>query len=369
MSKAKVYYTNLRTVGNRSLPEKLVHLADKAGLGRLALSDQFIAIKIHFGELGNMAYLRPNYAREMVSYLKEKGGKPFLTDCSTLYAGSRKDALEHLETAYINGYSPFSAGCHILIADGLKGDDEVLVPVPGGEFFTHAKIGRAIMDADVILTLNHFKCHELTGIGGAIKNLGMGCGSKKGKAEMHAEGKPMVISDKCIGCGACLAHCAHGAITLDNDGIAAINHDLCVGCAHCVTACSQKAVESPDDEHNQIPSKKISEYAKAVLNGRPAFHINLATDISPFCDCYANNDMPIVPDVGMFASEDPVALDTACAELCNKQPEQPGSRLSESEHRFSDHFCNTHPGTDWRISLKHAQKLGMGSMEYELIEV
>ena len=167
--------------------------------------------------------MRPNFAKVTADIVKELGGNPFLTDCNTLYVGGRKNALDHLNSAYTNGYSPFSTGCHILIGDGLKGTDEVLVPVANGEYVKEAKIGHAIMDADVFISLNHFKGHELTGFGGALKNIGMGCGSRAGKMEMHSSGKPNVSEDKCVGCSMCAKTCAHSAITIA-DSKASIDH-------------------------------------------------------------------------------------------------------------------------------------------------
>ena len=149
MNKSKVYYTNLRTKFGETLPLKLEKLVKKAGIEEIDFKDKFTAIKIHFGEAGNLAYLRPNYSKVIVDLIKENGGKAFLTDCNTLYVGKRKNALEHLDTAYENGYNPFATGCHIIIADGLKGTDEALVEVKGGEYVKEAKIGQAIMDADM----------------------------------------------------------------------------------------------------------------------------------------------------------------------------------------------------------------------------
>ena len=174
MEKAKVYFTDFRTKANGDgLPTKLKKLIRKAGISDLDLEGKFVAIKMHFGEMGNISYLRPNYARAVVDVVKELGGKPFLTDCNTLYPGSRKNALEHLYCAWENGFTPLTVGCPILIGDGLKGTDDVEVPVEGGEYVEKAKIGRAVMDADVFISLNHFKGHEMTGFGGAIKNIGM----------------------------------------------------------------------------------------------------------------------------------------------------------------------------------------------------
>lgn len=368
MEKAKVYYTNLKTSYNENLPQKLERLMKTAGIGNIDFSNKFVAIKIHFGEPGNLAYLRPNYAAVVVKVIKELGGKPFLTDCNTLYVGGRKNALDHLDAAYQNGFSPFSTDCYVIIADGLKGTDEELVLVEGGEYVKEAKIGQAIMDADAIITLNHFKGHELTGFGGALKNIGMGCGSRAGKMEMHSAGKPFVQQDKCIGCGRCIKMCAHGAPSI-TEKKASINHDKCVGCGRCIGACPVDAVRDAGDESNDVLNKKIAEYSKAVLDGRPNFHINLVVDVSPNCDCHAENDIPIVPDVGMFASFDPVALDLACADAVNKQPVIANSQLDHMPHVHGDHFCDSAPTTNWKVCVEHAEKIGIGTTEYELIEI
>ena len=200
---SKVYFTNFRTTFREGLLPKMRRLLVTAGIENIDFAGKYVAIKMHFGELGNLAFLRPNYAKVVVDLVKELGGKPFLVDCNTLYVGSRKNALDHLDAAYLNGFSPLSTGCHVLIGDGLKGTDEAYVPVPNGEYVKEAKIGRAVMDADIVISLNHFKAHEATGFGGAIKNLGMGCGSRAGKMEMHAAGKPYVYTKKCIGCSQC----------------------------------------------------------------------------------------------------------------------------------------------------------------------
>ncbi|HIV35550.1 MAG TPA: DUF362 domain-containing protein [Candidatus Blautia intestinigallinarum] len=367
MKPSKVYYTNLRVKNGDNLLKKLERLIRKAGIDTIDFDGKFTAIKIHFGEPGNLAYLRPNYAKAVADVVKSLGGKPFLTDCNTLYVGARKDALEHMDSAYTNGFSPFSTGCHVIIADGLKGTDEVYVPVEGGEYVKEAKIGRAVMDADVFITLSHFKGHECTGFGGALKNIGMGCGSRAGKMEMHSSGKPHVDQDLCIGCRKCAQICAHGAPEF-KDNKATINHDKCVGCGRCLGVCPKDAVCPASDESNDILNYKIAEYTKAVIDGRPSFHINLVIDVSPFCDCHAENDAAIVPDVGFFASFDPVALDVACADAVNAQPAISNSLLGEAE-QDDDHFHAVSPTTNWKSCVEHAEKIGIGTMEYELIEV
>jgi uncharacterized Fe-S center protein len=371
MTNSKVYFTNLRANSNMNLLQKLERLVKKAGIEQIAFKEKFTAIKIHFGEPGNLSFLRPNYSKVIVDLIKRQGGKVFLTDCNTLYVGRRKDALEHLEAAYENGYNPFTTGCQIIIADGLKGTDEAYVPVPCGEYVKEAKIGRAVMDADIIISLNHFKGHELTGFGGALKNIGMGCGSRAGKMEMHCEGKPRVRSNKCVGCGVCARICAHSAIAVV-DKKAEIGHDKCAGCGRCIGMCNMNAIGPAWDASNDVLNRKIAEYSWAVLNNRPHFHISLVIDVSPNCDCHAENDVPIIPDVGMFASFDPVALDVACADMANRAPVISNSYLAEqlkSQADQKDHFHNTHPETNWLSCIEHAEKIGIGTSAYELIEV
>lgn len=368
---AKVYFTNMRTTMRMNLLQKLEAVMKEAGIDTIDFKEKFAAIKIHFGEPGNLAYLRPQYAKVVADKIKELGGKPFLTDCNTLYVGRRKDALEHMDAAYENGYSPFSTGCQIIIADGLKGTDEAYVPVPNGELVQEAKIGRVLMDADIIISLTHFKGHELTGFGGAIKNIGMGGGSRAGKMEMHCSGKPRVRANRCVGCGVCAKICAHGAPILE-DRKMTIDHERCVGCGRCLGACHFNAIVPSWDASKDDLNKKMAEYTWAILHDRPHFHIAIMTDISPFCDCHSENDAPIVPNIGIAASFDPVALDRACADLINKAPIIGGSYLDEQAQTngvHGDHFHTVSPGTNWVTCLEHAEKLGMGTQEYELVEL
>lgn len=372
MEKAKVYFTDFRTHGTHSLLQKLRRLIEKAGMMDMPLDGKFTAIKVHFGEPGNLSFLRSNYARVVVDALKEMGARPFLTDSNTLYPGMRRNALDHIDAAYLNGFSPLQTGCHVIIADGLLGTDFVSVPVEGGEYCDHALIGRAAVDAEAMISLTHFKCHEGTGIGGALKNLGMGLGSTAGKREMHCDGKPVVTEADCVGCGMCVKQCGSDAITMvkkPEGKKAVIDHDKCSGCGRCVGACYKQGAIGGPGGSNDMLTCKISEYAKAVLTGKPHFHISLVMDVSPYCDCHAENDAPVIADVGMFASFDPVALDSACAEAALKMEPLPGSILAEREHRTGDHFHDVHPVTDWRVGVEHAEKIGLGTTQYELIKV
>lgn len=365
---SKVYWADFRADFRENLQQKLTRLMKTAGMGEIDFDKKYVAIKMHFGEPGNLAFLRPNWAKTVADFVKERGGKPFLTDCNTLYVGGRKNGLDHLDTAMLNGFNPMTTGCQVIIADGIKGNDEVEVPVEGGEYVKNAKIGRAVMDADVFISLTHFKGHESAGFGGTLKNIGMGCGSRAGKMEQHNAGKPHVVQKHCVGCKLCTKICAHDAISVQ-DRKAAIDHSKCVGCGRCIAVCARNAITVNFDESHTNLSRKMSEYAKAVVDGRPCFHISLIIDVSPNCDCRAENDAAIVPNIGMFASFDPVALDMACVDAVNTQPILRGSAADIGDCHDQDHFHCIHPDTDWMSCLEHAEKLGLGTREYELIKI
>ena len=378
MEKSKVYFTDFRTKLGEGLPSKLKRLIKAAGIGDIDMEQQFVAIKMHFGELGNLGFLRPNYARAVVDVVREQGGIPFLTDCNTLYVGSRKNAVEHLYCAWENGFTPLTVGCPIIIGDGLKGTDDVEVPVEGGEYVKAAKIGRAVMDADIIISLTHFKGHELAGFGGAIKNLGMGSGSRAGKKDQHSSGHPSIDPELCRGCRGCRRcqrECANGGLVFDEQTRKmGVNDDNCLGCGRCIGACSFDAISFADYSAPELLNCRMAEYAKAVVDGRPNFHISLVVDVSPNCDCHAENDAPILPNIGMFASFDPLALDQACVDACLSAQPMPNTQLTDhlSEagfHDLHDHFLNTAPESEYRTCLEHAEKIGLGTREYELVTI
>ena len=374
MEKAKVYFTDFRTKAyGDSLPTKLKKLIRKAGIGDIDMEGRFVAIKMHFGELGNVSYLRPNYAKAVADLVKELGGRPFLTDCNTMYPGKRKNALEHMECAWENGFTPLSVGCPVIIGDGLKGTDDIAVPVQGGEYVKKAKIGRAVMDADVFISLTHFKGHEVAGFGGTIKNIGMGCGSRAGKTEQHSDSKASINEKKCKGCRSCLKECANEALEFDPEAKKAhVIEDNCVGCGRCLGACNFDAISFGFNAAVKSLNRRMAEYTKAVVDGRPNFHISLVVDVSPNCDCHGENDVPILPNIGMFASFDPLALDQACVDACMAATPLPVSQLADNMAKkdfvdHHDHFTNTRPESEWKTCLEHAEKIGLGSRQYELI--
>ena len=375
MSASKVYFTDMRCPVGTGLLDKLKKLIEKAGIDSIDMDSKFVAIKIHFGEPGNLSFLRPNFAKVVADKVTSLGGRPFLTDCNTLYVGRRKHALEHLAAAQENGFSPLSTGCQMIIADGLKGTDEMEVPLEGCDHFQSAFIGRAIMDADVFISLNHFKGHETAGFGGAIKNIGMGCGSRAGKMEQHAQGKPEIDESLCRGCKRCMKECANDGLVYDETTHKMhIDHEKCLGCGRCIGACNFDAIHSGDAAATKDFNCRMAEYAKAVVDGRPNFHISLVVDVSPNCDCHFENDAPILPNIGMFASFDPLALDQACVDACLKQTPLPNSQLTDAMAKegfcdHHDHFENTTPNAEYKTCLEHAEKIGIGSRDYELITI
>ncbi|MBQ7516045.1 MAG: DUF362 domain-containing protein [Schwartzia sp.] len=373
MEKAKVYFTDFRVNVGTPLTEKLKRLCLAAGFKDIDMEGKFVAIKMHFGELGNLAFLRPNYARAVAELVKAQGGIPFLTDCNTLYPGSRKHALEHLDCANLNGFNPTTTGCQIIIADGLRGTDEAEVPVKNGEYVKTAKIGRALMDADIVISLAHFKGHEMTGFGGCVKNLGMGGGSRAGKMEQHSSGKVQVDEAKCRGCRRCAKECGSNAISYENNK-AHIDQNVCKGCGRCIGACAFDAISNNQWDASDLLDRKMAEYAQAICQDRPTFHINMAMDISPNCDCHGDNDAAILPNIGMFASFDPVAVDQAAVDACQKAAPNPNSQLADNlakpdwQHHH-DHFLDSNPHVNWEETLIHGEKIGLGTRQYELIRV
>jgi len=372
MTKSKVYFTNLRTKPSLNLLKKLENLIVRAGIEQIDFAKKLVALKIHFGEPGNLAYIRPNYAARIVKFLKSRDAVPFLTDCNTLYWGRRSNAPFHLEAAFENGFNPLVTDCPVIIGDGIKGTDYREIEV-NLELCKSAKIGSAVADADIIISLNHFKGHELTGFGGAIKNLGMGCASVGGKLFLHSGSSPKVLEKNCTGCRVCEKYCNYGAITVGKDKIAHIDYEKCTGCGQCVAVCQYDASRVVWQNSSETACKRISEYAYAAMNDKPSFHINFIMNVSPDCDCWDLNDYPLVPDIGIAASFDPVALDQACVDMVIAAPALPGSRIcSEHDHdemSGKDKFKLTHPDTYWQAGIQHAERIGLGNSQYELITV
>lgn len=363
---AKVYFTDLRARSGRSLLDKVGQLFDRAGFEALIQPQDLVAIKLHFGEKGNTAFVRPQYTRKIVDKIKAAGGRPFLTDAGTLYVGSRSNAIDHILTALENGFSYATVNAPVIIADGLTGHDYVTVPI-GLRHFREARIGSAAYQADALIAVTHFKGHEATGFGGVLKNLGMGLGSRAAKQAMHSDVLPTVQPKKCVACKHCVKWCPAGAITVDK--VAVIDPNKCIGCGECTITCNRSAIDISWKGESDVLQEKIVEYAYAVLQNKfgKAGFINFLLDVTPQCDCPNYNDMPVVPDVGILASTDPIAIDQACVDLANAQPSLPGSMLNLPAG--ADKFRGIYPHIDWSVQLRYGEEIGLGTRKYELIKI
>jgi uncharacterized Fe-S center protein len=359
----------MRASHKENLFDKISKLLNLCGLSQLVHEGDLTAVKIHFGEKGNSAFIRPIFVRRVVDDLKKLGAKPFLTDSSTLYPGERKEAVSALTCAIENGFAYAVVNAPLIISDGLRGVTETTVPV-SGELLKEVYIGTEIVEADALVALTHFKGHELTGFGGAIKNLGMGCASRKGKLVQHSTVAPKVTARLCTGCGLCIRACAHDAILM-TDRIASIDPEKCVGCSRCITVCPVKAVAIQWNAASELVMRKMAEYAiGAVANkqGKTIF-LNFITQVSPACDCYGHCDAPIINDIGICASTDPVALDQACADLVNNAQGNQHSALKTGHEPGGDKFRGCWPEIPWQVQLEHAEKVGLGSRRYQLVRL
>ncbi len=366
---SKVYFSDMRANQNENLFDKIAKLLALAGLAQQVSEGDLTAVKIHFGEKGNHTYLRPVFARKVVEEIKKLGAMPFLTDSSTLYPGQRKEAVSALTCAIENGFGYACVGAPLIISDGLRGVTETEVAIEG-ELLKKTYIGTEIIEADSLVAMTHFKCHDLTGFGGAIKNLGMGCASRKGKMVQHSTVAPVVDSNNCTGCGICPRSCAHDAIVIKG-GKAYINPKKCTGCSRCITICPVKAINIQWDDAADLVMRKMAEYAKGALIGKSgkAIYLNFITQVSPSCDCYGHSDAPIVNDIGICASTDPVAIDQACADLVNAARGNEGSALQSGHEPGGDKFRGVAPQIPWEVQLEHGEKIGLGSRKYELVRV
>lgn len=366
---SSVYFCSLRTKFTRNLLTKLGDLVAAAGLADVVDKRDLVAIKLHFGEAGNTGFIRPMYLRKLVEVIKTLGGKPFLTDANTLYVGSRTDAVRHLTTAVHNGFAYAVVEAPLVIADGLKGNHEVAVAINQRHFETVYLAGE-IANADALLVVSHFKGHEISGFGGALKNIGMGCASRRGKLAQHSGLAPKVKAKRCIGCGTCVDQCPAQAILLKSKK-ARIAPELCCGCGGCILACPNEAIQVRWNPSVVEFQQKMAEYGFGVMKGKKdkALFVNFITDVTPACDCAPYSDAPIVPDIGIVASTDPVAIDQASVDLVNAQAGISHSCLKTNLKPGQDKFSAVYPDVDWEIQLDYAQKLGLGSRKYSLEKI
>ncbi len=370
---SQVFFMDLRASAketNFKKFQKLLEAVDLKSIVQRRKKRPLVAVKLHFGEKGNTSFIRPIYVRQVVDRLWDYGARPFLTDANTVYVGTRAEAVSHLTTAIENGFAYAVVRAPLVIADGLTGKAEVEVEVNLEQFKT-VYLAEAILEAEALVTLTHFKLHELSGFGGALKNLGMGCASRKGKLSQHSNISPKVTEKKCTGCADCVVHCAQEAIGINPETEkAVIDPTKCVGCAECLLVCPYGNIQIQWNESIPVFLNKMIEYAFGVMqrHRERAVFVSFITQVSPACDCYGHNDLPVVGDVGILASRDPVAIDQACVDLVNESPGFAGSSLKDLSPG-SDKFKDVYPQVDWHLQLEYAAKLGLGAREYELVKV
>lgn len=355
--KSRVYLVRL---GNsekvKVVGDKLKHLLEGSRVLDFIQLNNRVAVKMHFGEEGNTGFVKPQYLRIICDKITTLKAAAFISDTNTLYRGRRTNSVDHLALACEHGFTLQATGAEIIVPDDTKKENVVEVLI-NQKFIKTAKVARLFVDADALVGVSHFKGHIMTGFGGALKNIGMGCAAREGKLQQHSEVSPVVYQDKCTGCGECIEACPVKAITIQNNK-SVIDGQKCIGCATCIAVCPSMAIDVPWGSGAATIQEKMIEYASAVLKskkGKLGF-LNFAIKITKECDCLAKDDPRIVPDIGILASVDPVSIDQAAFDLVN-------------QYCGKDIFDELHPQRDGTKQLKYAQKLGLGNLDYELIEL
>ncbi len=363
-----VYFASSRARGEReSKVSRVRALFDAAGFEELFGRGELVAVKMHFGERGGDAYIRPPLARAVVDKILARGGRPFLTDSATLYSGSRSNAVDHLLTAAEHGFELAVVGCPVIIADGLRGSHSVSVAI-NKKHFKSVRVSGCVAEADALIALSHFKGHMQAGFGGAMKNLAMGCAPPAGKREQH--GSKALVGEGCKACGSCEWVFPTGAIRVVGKR-AKVDREKCVGCGECMSVCPSENIDFDWETEAGPFGERLVEYALGAVAGKrgKVGFMNFVINVTPECDCVPWSDAPIVPDVGILASTDPVAIDKASYDLVNKQPGLPESALRRAHAPGADKFRDIWPRIDAAVQFRHAERIGLGSADYELIKL
>ncbi|PKL65116.1 MAG: 4Fe-4S ferredoxin [Methanomicrobiales archaeon HGW-Methanomicrobiales-3] len=367
--KSPVYFASLRASSeHESTTAKVQRLFDRAGFADLIAPHDKTAVKLHFGETGNDGFISPVFVRQVVEKVKSCGALPFLTDTNTLYLGGRSNAVEHIQTAILHGFDYAVAGAPVIIADGLNGKNIQEVTI-NKKHFSKVSIAGDIATADSMIVLSHFKGHIVAGFGGALKNLAMGCAPPEGKRAQH-NARPFTIAENCTGCASCMKVCPKDAIRVVAKK-SVIDQELCIGCFECMHACPDQAIDI--DWETEIPEfmERMAEYAYGAVKEKEkkVGYMNFLIRITPDCDCFPFSDAPIVPDIGILASTDPVAIDAASFDLVNQQQGSTDSLLTTHHHPGGDKFRGVHEQTDGFRQVLYAEEIGMGTRTYELIKI
>jgi len=331
-------------------------LWEHSGFGKLIQERELVAVKLHFGEAGGDGYIRPGWLKPIVEGIKKKKGKPFLTDTNTLYRGRRADAVDHIALAHEHGFTMDDLGTPVIIADGLGGGNGIEVDI-SGKHFKKVEIAVDIAVADAVIVATHLTGHVGAGLAGTFKNVGMGCCTRKAKLKQHSTIKPAVNADKCRGCGTCIKWCPADAISMVNDK-AVIDEKTCIGCAECFVMCRVDAVKYNWGAGSKILQEKVVEHALGVARNKEgkAGYMNFLMRMTENCDCMGGPFKPVIDDIGVLASRDPVALEQASVDL-----------LKETAGKDPGEFI--FQGIDYNHQLQYAEEMGIGSREYELKEI
>jgi uncharacterized Fe-S center protein len=353
---SKVFFVPLNDNDSlETIAKSAVNLFDKAGFASMIKASSLVAIKQHMGEGQNTTHISPIITKAIVEKVKSLKANPFVTDSNTLYRGRRTNAVDHLLLAYEHGFSLEKLGAPVIIADGLIGIEQVPVEI-NKKHFKEVFVSAAGYHAHSIIALTHVTGHPLSGLGGTIKNFAMGLASRSGKINQHCSVRPKVKESDCVACETCAEWCPADAITVDK--YAVIDEDKCIGCGECMAICPSNVIEAPWGESSENMQEKMAEYTLGIVKNKEdrVACISFITNVTKGCDCYGTVQNKEIPDVGIIASSDPIALDTATADIIIK-------RLGK------DTFKEFYPNVDYRIQLKHGQAIGLGSMDYELIEI
>ena len=366
--KSKVYFIDFRSrTDEDNKINKVKKLFEAAKFDSLMNEDELVAVKLHFGEEGNDSYLSPVLIRQVVDKILAEGASPFITDTNTLYYGSRHNSPDHIKTAILHGFDFAVAGAPLIIADGLKGENWLSIEIKQ-KHFDKVKIAGDIESADCMLVMSHFKGHEMAGFGGAIKNLAMGCAAAPGKIEQHECVKPIMM-EGCKSCGSCIESCPENAIYLSEKG-SEMDYDRCIACNNCIFACPESIIKLNSNKMNEF-IEKMTEYALGAVQSKKGKvgYMNFLMDITPDCDCLPWSDSPIVPDIGILISYDPVAIDSASYDLVNMQRGFENSMLHNHHREGEDKFKGVWDMVDGHLQLRYGQEIGLGNLEYELIDI
>jgi len=353
--KEKVFFVKVDDKeDDRSVCRRLRQVIEEKDFFSFIGQKNLVAVKTHFGEVNAIGYVRPPYFNMLGELLKKKGAIPFLTETSTLYSGRRTNAVDHIGLAYEHGFTFEETGLPIIMADGLLGDEEVEIDIPG-KVYRKVKIAAMIAKVQALVVVSHFTGHIVSGFGCALKNMGMGCASRRGKLNQHSTAKPSIKKKNCTGCGECVKWCPQEAIALVDD-LAVIDKAKCIGCAECLAVCRFDAVGYNWSETYLQLQEKIVEHAWGVARARQGkiVYLNFLTRMTKDCDCMGASQV-IGPDIGVLISFDPVAIDAAALDLVEGRL---GKKLSALAYDIP-----------YRHQIDYARQIGFGNPDYELIDL